>query len=233
MPVSSFILLALLAAVEPLTPDEQQRLAAATDGTDHLDDAFEALLANVRRWTPGLGDAPVRLHPDLEAMGSDPVAFRGDLCRLEGRLEQLRLLETHSGVQEWFVRDGQGRPALVFVVGAQASLEAGQRITVLGRFYKRLEAVARDGRRRGYPAFVGAAAPPQAPGAAAWGAMIPVLVPVLVMFVVFLGLLVYARRGRAARRPPVEGVLGGEGEQLPGDTADALAELRRRADASP
>ena len=105
----SFILLALLAGIEPLTPQEALQVAGAYDGTDHLDEAFEALSANARRWTPGIDDALVRLHPDLDAMGRDPGAYRGDLCRIEGRLEQRRTLETHEGVQEWFVRDAGGK----------------------------------------------------------------------------------------------------------------------------
>jgi hypothetical protein len=53
------------------------------------------------------------------------------------------------------------------------------------------------------------------------------------MFAVFLALLVYARRGRAARRPAVAREAAAGDERLPGDTADALSELRRRADATP
>ncbi len=104
-------------------------------------------------------------------------------------------------------------------------------MAVAGRFYKRLDAVARDGRRRGYPAFVAGLV--EAPTPSTWGVMTPVLVPILIMFAVFLALLIYARRGRPPRRRPVAPQGAAGEESLPGDAADALSELRRRADATP
>ena len=71
------------------------------------------------------------------------------------------------------------------------------------------------------------------PGGGGLGHLWVVVVPVAVMLVVFLALLVYARRGgrpaRAVARlvPPVP---GGE-PPLPDDPVEALGELRRRAGA--
>ena len=79
------MLLALLLSVPPLTDEQRVRLETAYDGRDHQEEAFVALLDNVR----SVGDDDlVRLRPDPDRLVAEPEAFRGDLCRLVGRIEQ-------------------------------------------------------------------------------------------------------------------------------------------------
>ena len=234
-----FVLGLVLVAVPPLTEGESARLAAAVDGRDERDEAFEALLDNVRRWTPGVAAAAVRLRPDLEGMLADPGAYRGALCRLTGTIrQQTTLPPPHDSVAEWFIRDDAGRPILLYMHGpaARQGFNNGQPVVVLARFYKRVDATAVDGRLHRYPAFVGAFPQRVRTGDATWARLWAVTLPVAVMLGVFLLLLVYARRGQGpmrARVRPADQRSEAEEEPLPAEAAEALAELRRRAEAGP
>jgi hypothetical protein len=139
-------------------------------------------------------------------------------------------------VIEWFVRDDDGRPILVFVLDPGESFRGGQEITLLARFYKYVDERALDGEMHRYPAFVGAFPTRWGTGeVTAWWQVWVVAVPVALMLIVFLVLFMYVTRHRpgrsrrtflrAAPSPPTEG----EGGPLPEDPAEALAELRRRA----
>ncbi len=227
-----------LAAIEPLTEDQRVRLATAFDGRDHQEAAFVALVENVRLWTPGVGDAPIRLQPDLTAMLADPEAYRGSLCQIAGRVQQQTPLSAlYEGVTEWFVRDESGRAILVYVVGREGDsiISDGQAVVLHARFYKRVDAIARDGVSRSYPAFVGALPRRPVAAEAALGGVLVVVIPVAVLLVIFLLLMLYVRRNRAERRlrlpmigerPEVD-----ESPALPDDPVDALNEMRRRAEA--
>jgi len=233
IPTAIAILFLVLGAVPALTDDDRARLAAAADGGEKRGDAFAALVGHVGRWSPGLGDTPVRLDLDPQHVLADPAANRGELFQVAGTLEQPAWLPPpDDAIAEWFVRDDAGRPMLVYVCGLPPdhSFRDGQSVTLPARFYKRVDARARDGRVHGYAAFVGAY-PRPVPGSAGLGHLWIVVVPVAVMLVVFLALLVYAHRGgRPVRRvyrfvPPSP---GGE-PPLPDDPAEALGEMRRRA----
>ena len=241
------ILCLVLGAVSPLTDDQKSRLDEAADGGGYHEDAFAVLLENVATWTPGLGDMPIRLDPDLDRVLADPAAYRGALFRLAGTLEQQSWLEPpHSLIAEWFVRDAAGRPMLVYVYGAPSedTFHPGQLVMLPGRFYKRVDETARDGRVHQYAAFV--AAFPRAVTTGPGGGTSPaagmlrlwiVAVPVVVMLIVFVALRVYTRRGgrsgRAGYRSGAPTALPASGTEqaLPEDTTAALAELRRRAEA--
>ncbi|MHC4947022.1 MAG: hypothetical protein ACYTG1_01995 [Planctomycetota bacterium] len=232
LPCSPLILL-VLAAVPALTAEQQARLATARDGRDHREEAFAALLENVEGWTGDPGDAPVRLRPDPDRMTGDPARYRGDLCRLAGVLQQrTRLDPPFEHVHEWFIRDDEGRPILVYVLepGDAPTFAPGARVRLLARFYKRAEEEARDGRRHVYAAFVGAAPTRAAPAGELRG-LVYVAVPVVIMFAVFLLLLLGGWRRRSAGRarsvPPEAPV--DDPRPLPDDPAAALTELRRRA----
>ena len=233
---AGFILGFVLGAVPPLTDDVRARLAGAIDGGEDHADAFGALVENIGRWTPGLGDARVRPDPDLDRVQADPAAYRGELFRIAGILDQLSWLPTpHAAIAEWFVRDEAGRPILVYVYGLSSDHEfqPGQPVTLPARFYKNVADTARDGRVHQYPAFVGAFPQPVRNGPA-FGQLWVVVAAVAVLLVVFLALVVFVRRSdRSSHFGPRlvmrEADLGEP--PLPDDPVKALAELRRRAQA--
>jgi hypothetical protein len=236
----------LLTAIAPLTEDQRVRISTAYDGRDHREEAFAALLENAAAWSEGVGDAPVRLSTDIEAMIADPDEYRGELYRIVGALQQrTRLDRPWQGVWEWFVRDDSGRPVIVYVTGLMPEDEAhfrdGRRVLIYARYYKRIDAVARDGQLRSYAAFVGAHPSPAsgaASDASAFSVVLALAALVLVGLVVVLVLVFVAARRQRSRRPARRALPGAEAEAtavddggpLPDDPAEALAELRRRAE---
>ena len=227
-----------LVAIPPLTEDQRVRLATAFDGRDHQEAAFVALVENASIWTIGLGDAPIRLHPNLAAMLNDPEAYRGTLCQITGRVQQRTpLAAPYEGVTEWFVRDDSGRPILVYVVDHESdpAFTDGQTVIVHGRFYKRVDEIARDGVSRSYASFVGALPSRPVSADAALGGVVVVVIPVAVLLVVFLVLMLYVRRNRAERRVrravSDERCEVDESLALPDDPVEALREMRRRGEA--
>jgi hypothetical protein len=116
-------------------------------------------------------------------------------------------------------------------LAALEAFDVGDVVRVYGRFYKRVEFTARDGVQRSYPAFV-TAHPQRITGSAASAAPINWLVfyilLVVALLAVFVVLMVFVRRTR--RGGGTEAMDGGE--PLPDDPAEALRELRRRAQAN-
>jgi hypothetical protein len=246
MNAAGLFLSLLLTAIPPLTEGQRTRLATAHDGRDHREEAFAALLENARAWSEGAGDAAVRLNPDIEVMITSPDDYRGDLCRIVGVIQQQTALpRPWEGASEWFLRNDAGRPIIVFITGLTGEQDVfrdGGRVMVYARFYKRIDAEARDGQVHRYAAFVGAHpvmmdASPR--GAGAFPGVFALAILVIVgLAAVLIALLVLARRqgsrriGAASFRA-VRGDLPAvdEGEALPDDSAEALAELKRRSEA--
>ena len=243
--VSAAILWSVLTAVPPLSDDQAARVNGAVDGADYHDEAFLALVENVRGWTPGLGDEPIRLNPDFAAMMEAPASYRGQLCRITGMLQQAtKLTAPYEHVTEWFVRRDDNHALVVYIVGAAdaAAFKDFDPVETDARFYKRMEFVARDGKKHTYPAFVGAfprrglagATVSQGSPAQFIGGM------VVLLGIVFVAVLLWTRRsgGRHARLRIQEhrsaslelprGV--DDSKPLPDDPAQALAELKRRAE---
>ncbi len=231
----------LLSGFPPLTETQRVRLETATDGRDHREEAFVALLENISSWNGELGDAPIRLDPDLEALVEDPAAYRGSICRVTGTIQQrTRLAPPHERAEEWFIRDRSDRPIIVYMLDLpEAPLSGfrdGQVVSVDARFYKRVDFTARDGIPRSYPSFVGAFAHRAPTPAAAQGQLTIIAIPLALLLVAFLLLLWYTRRHRRGndervhRRPVPTEDLDDE-PPLPEDPCEALAELKRRADA--
>ena len=237
----------LLLAIPPLTEDQRIRLSTAYDGRDHPEEAFAALLENAAALSEGVGYAPVRLAADIDAMIADPDAYRGDLCRIVGTIQQrTRLDGPWAGIREWFVRNDSGRPVIVyvteFVPEDESRFRDGRRVLIYARYYKRIDAVARDGQLRSYAAFVGAHPSPASgasSGTSSFSMVLALAVLVLVGLVVVLVLVFVAARRQRSRRPVRRALPGTEAEAtavddggaLPDDPAEALAELRRRAEA--
>ncbi len=247
-------ILALMASIPPLAEDQRNILATADDGAtrDHREAAFFALLQNTAQWTGEIGDAPIRLHPDYDAMLADPDAYRGELCRIEGRIERVEpLLSPYEGVEAWFVRVENDRPVLVYVDfkdREESRLQFGRRssITIVARFYKRYERVVDevngDDQPQVYATFVGAFPQPLETIAAANRpfAITDLMIPLVVILCAGFGLVwILVRRGRAGgsssrlqrleRAPEIVEIEPG----LPDDPAEALAILRDRAQNGP
>ena len=234
-----------MGGVAPLTPQQRERLNAVVDGPDRRDDGFAALVDSAAQWTSDdPGDQPIRLQPDYRAMIDRPAAFRGDLCRIHGSIDQQRRLDPPDDrVWEWFVRERgpERRPILVYVINLNRPqmFRDGDLVEIEARFYKRIDASARDGNIHAYPAFVGAvprltgavnASRPDQPDNRMW----MLAGPILAMLIAFAVLLAYARRRSVAGgrlRSPLPPTVGAVDEPtgLPDDPAEALTELKRRA----
>ncbi|MCA9286592.1 MAG: hypothetical protein KDA22_15310 [Phycisphaerales bacterium] len=162
----------------------------------------------------------------------------GDERSITGRLEQATTVASGPPgreLTEWFLRPASGVPVLVLVVGGEAANFAeGTEVGLSVRAAGFVEAMARNGEMRRFPAFVGARPVRPTSGAPAWG-LVAVLIPTVV---VLLGLfLVVAARAGRARRGPLQRRLCAASDEpeaaelpLPADPAEALAALRERAD---
>jgi len=229
------------ADIPPLTEAQSIELESADDDADVQETAFR--VENARQWTEPVGDVAIRLSPDYEQLLQDPAAARGAVCRIEGVLQQHTPMDEPFGdVEEWFVRTDDGRPVQVFVIDPKQArpgitFDDGTRVVVLGRFYKRTEDVDRQGRTQQYPAFVGAL--PRLATEGSWAAATTPFWIIFVLIALLLGgfgaLMVYVRRTKR-RVPQPTGAQPQESAMddprpLPEDPAEALAELRRRANA--
>ncbi|MCH8823434.1 MAG: hypothetical protein IH984_07985 [Planctomycetes bacterium] len=239
MALGTIILCFAIASISPLTDDQRTALDTAFDGRDHQEAAFTALVENVRSWTHGIGDAAIRLEPDYQAMLVNPEKYRGELCKITGKLQQHNPLPgLNKGLGEWFVRDSDSRPILVYIVKNidDQTFRDGQAVEIIARFYKRVDAIAKDGEEHSYPAFVGAF--PESALTATGSASNPMLVlaiPVAIGLVVFIILLAYTRHirnsSKEAHRRSTDSLLLDEDVSLPKDPAQALTQLKRHGEA--
>lgn len=224
----------------PLTDAQIARLKLAQDGQDHQEDAFSALLENMKLSDGEAGDSLIRLNPDLDAMTGNPADFRGDLCLLKGVIQQQAVLSApYETVSEWFLRDDEGKPMIIYIAGlpgvSGTAFPDGRRVRIIARFYKRVDFIARDGRNRSYPAFVGAKPKPLGLNDGdslnrMWIVVIPVTLLGLVFFILFTYVRYQKKRPlrHAAAFGPVSEV--DEAGSLSDDPAQALSELRKQAD---
>jgi len=226
--------------VNPLTPEERIVIDTARDDRGHADEAMAVLLTHAAGWSSAeLGDEPIRLVPDIAAMLANPKAYRGDLCRIEGRLEQRTSLgDSFAGADEWFIRLVNGTPVVVYlpIDDGMKPLRDGDRVAIHARFCKRMTYEARDGEARQYAAFVGAK-PWRIDAPNPWRGLWVIAALVMLLLVTFVVLFAIVKRGGAVRRArSLEGrrdrLEEADAESaaapLPSDPADALAELSRR-----
>lgn len=235
----------VLALVTPLSDAERTVIATARDDRSHEEEAFAVLLSHAATWTDQLGDEPIRLAPDFAAMTATPERYRGDLCRIEGRLEQRTTLGGAFHGDEWFIRTDRGLPVVVYlpIDDTMKPLRDGERIAINARFYKRMRFPGRDGVERSYAAFVGAR-PWLVQGEVAGEAGRLWLLGglVFVLLGAFAVLMIIVKRGGGGRRPMRSRLHHGEHAEadafdepadLPSDPAAALSELTRRRSAAP
>jgi hypothetical protein len=231
----------LLALVTPLSDAERTVIETARDDRSHEEEAFAVLLTHASAWTGELGDEPIRLQPNFAAMVEHPDNYRGELCRIEGRLEQRTGLGGAFEGDEWFVRTKDGTPVVVYlpIDERMKTLRDGQHIAINARFYKRMRFEGRDDSERAFAAFVGAR-PWLVEAPNPWRHLWVLAALVMVLLVTFLVLFAIVRRGGAARRDASRLRTGAWGDErgehddlLPSDPAAALEELRRRKGAQP
>lgn len=228
--------------IPPLSEEQIASLNTAQDGKDYQEKAFSALLENMKLNSGEVGDSLIRLNPDIDSMIKHPTDYRGDLCWLIGVIQQqTRLPVPYETVSEWFLRDDSGRPMIIYVSGfpidSGTGFPDGVRVQIVARFYKRVDYIARDGIQRSYAAFVGAK--PKKPGLSAGDPLSgfwAVVIPVIFLAIVFIILFAYVRHQKKRQRrhlAPLTRETGvDEAGTLSDDPAQALSELRQRADDS-
>lgn len=224
--------------IPPLTEEQAELLATTHPNREFHEPAFFALLENTRVWDDPPGDAPVRLTFMEETVRDAEAAYRGELYRLEGRLEQVEWLsEPYDGVIAWFLRDEQGVARLVFVDKRPGFVDVtpGERAVVYARFYKFIDKMAADGISRSYATFVGALPARMSPMPQSMERP-PAGVIVLVVATVGVAFLLVRRAAQRTRhrtqravQRSVPGELDDAEDFLPSEPDAALAELARRA----
>lgn len=225
----------VFAGLPLLSPAEQDVLVSVQDASDVPDAAFAVMSEHVTATEQVQSNEPIRLQVFVEDLLADPSASRGDLYRVEGQFLQRRNMPPpYQEIEEWFLRLPSGDPVAVYlpVEDAQAMDVEGQSISIDARFYKVLQAVARDQQLHRYPAFFGRS--PQLlsknSSAAVERMDILVLLGFLVLLVI-IGLVVMAfarRQKRVLPRwspGPVE-----PRANITDDPAVALRELRAKAE---
>ena len=220
-------------ALPPLDDRSLAILETAVDDQDHQEAAFAMLAEEALRRSGDSENATGFATPTPEVWAqwvAHPASARGRPVRLEGRVEQVTPLarpwETFS---EAFIRLPQDTVLAVFSPRSDA-LRVGQRVRLEGRFYKRLSAVARDGRARVYPAVVarrGAELP--------WRPALPlVLIGLLgvggVWWLVRRAAAAARTSGRPAPQPLDSAPTSMNPSELPDEPAQALDVLRSRHD---
>lgn len=228
-------------SIAPLTDEQRDRLSLANDGGDHQEEAFLALLENVRQWRESTTESPTADAVDAAMLLTDPSSYRGELFVVKGVLQQQSPLGPgFENVFEWFIRDDNGRAQLMYLVdSSKAQWRDGQRIEVPARFYKVVQMVARNGSVQQYPAFVGAFPKlAQSPSITSdvgsrWLLAIPIAALVVAYFILSRWVrrtkrVAFSQRIGRWRQPPADAPVDDDAH-LPDDPAAALAELKRRA----
>lgn len=160
----ALILISLL-AVPPLTVEQRDQLATASDDSPHLEEpALNALLTNVLQWEAG--DETGARVPDYDALLADPAAGRGELYLIEGRFAgrarryKLRHVgEFGDAMTEWviLIRDNPEDVAVVYFIDPDGEIEApgtGANVRAVGRFYKVWADTDQHGKPTRYLTFV-------------------------------------------------------------------------------
>jgi len=164
MMTASFLALvvSLASVIPPLSPEQKAKLEAVKDRTTGVDAGFYELLRNASEW-PAV-EEPSGAGLNAAAMLAAPVEYRGLPFIIEG--EYLGLQEVHmvkeSGpwngkIEQWGIRvPSADATVMVFLTNPPPVPVAGQKVTVVGRFYK-VWSVKNEasGRAEEYLVFVG------------------------------------------------------------------------------
>lgn len=154
MLLETLILLPCLAVSLDITPIGEMtknRLQTVQDKVDTRGEGFAALLEHANSWHGG----KTAFHaPNRAALIDNPEHFRGEIFTVSGEVELKEVLPAPwEGVQELFVRDGEG-----FLYGLYISTDIDlllhQAIRTPALFYKTIAIKGRDDQLRVYPTFV-------------------------------------------------------------------------------
>jgi hypothetical protein len=229
--VSTFISLCVLMLSAWTSVPESLQLVR--DDTDIPDKAFNDLINFVR--SAAEVDDSVEIKVRHDAILKDPARYRGLRVTVSGRVEQHRSLSRpFEDVEEWFVRDDNGLPWMMYVVGNDEQFADGRQVTMAAYVYKRVQLEDRSGVMRLYPALIGHN-PAWLPAASSMveveGPQLPWAI-LLVLIITLVGVLLLGRRiGRRSLARPVIFAEDDESySSLPGDPSEAMHELKRRGD---
>ncbi len=255
-PASLLLMLCpILAAVPPLTPEQQKQVESATDFDAGRDEAaLYPLMTNALAWQDA--DAAGATIPDYPAILAQPADHRGKLFLIEGlfagrprRIENLaRPGPWDQKLQEWVVlTDKQhDQVAVVYLVDPPTPVDRppapGTPVRLLARFYKILSDRDMNGNPTDFLVFVGKSAtvisPPQRRGSS-WHTT-PIVLAVLVLGIIWLWLRTRSKprligpqrftqtEDRARRSAPHDTAEEEPTEDLPTDPAEALNVLKQR-----
>ncbi|MEE2908505.1 MAG: hypothetical protein VX527_11825 [Planctomycetota bacterium] len=220
-----------------LNDEEITALADVQDAGDVPDATFAVMADHIKRLNLTENNEPIRLRLSVSTLLATPSATRGELYRIEGQfLDRRRMPPPHSDIDEWFLRLPSGEPVAVYLPSDHAKgLEAdGRPISIDARFYKVIEANARDGQVRQYPAFFGRSPRMLAETRAAAMERMDILVLLgflILLVIVAFAVMALARKQRRPRpqleRSPVE-----PQGNMSDDPAVALRELRSQGERS-
>ena len=220
------------AVLPPLEPARLLALETAIDDQDHQESAFQALMEGMLALDPARVDAASLNRLDTTLVGectARPEGRRGHPFLIAGRLEQSnRLAPPFDSIVEWFVRLPGGDAVAVYLP-AEEDAGAGDRVRLVGRFYKRLSGVSRAGTPSKWAAFGGR----RLPQAAVFNARAFLVLMIVVLVVAWWLLRRLVARSAPPDRLPSGRTDGGQAtadEDLPRDPVAALDELARRSD---
>lgn len=279
----SLIILTLVTsalAVPPLTPAQKQLLELANDRSAGVDEpAWYPLLENAIAWPKD--EKPSGAKPNYDAILKSPGEYRGTLFEIEGEFPRKAKTAKNKGedtehkpfrlkkfrkpgpwedkhIEEWqfVVEDGpevnDERIAIVYVVDPP-KVESGDRVKVVGRFYKIRTTKNQHDQMMDYAVFVGGGAEilPRSIAPAVTksttnpvtGVLLGIVLALVFGFFMLRSRLKAIGRGgktTAIRTRRLERLRAHEGEDeeeedepevgLPEDPVAALAELERRGE---
>jgi hypothetical protein len=221
--------------IPPLHENTQIRLETAVDGLDSRGESFAALVEETALWAPPFDTEGIAF--EYESLLERPETFRGSPMRIEGVLVQQQSLGGDwQGVQEWFIRDMQARLYCVYVVGLE-EFQDGTSVSIVARFYKTMEMVARDGRNRMYPTFVTSHLAIAVVGTVAQPQQLFILIPFILVAALFVLILSRLVKRKRIKRPRIQiqtddvvEAVGQCASSLSDNPSQALAEMYEQSE---
>ncbi len=236
--ITRLLILLSLAAVPPLTPQQQAQLDAVQDDTTELlEPGLDALLTNILQWESA-DEAGARI-PDYDGLLNNPAGARGDLFLIEGRFagrsRRYKLREANpwmgDALTEWviLVREEPEEVAVVYFLDPEGLMEApgtGADVRLVGRFYKVWADTDQQGQSTRYLTFVARSATVAGQRVSGDGSILPpiwLIVVVLGMTFFFLRQQIKRRTPNVPRRVMLSGLTGQD--QADQDPAEALKQM--------